>query len=387
MRRAVFLTNFVPPYRIPILEELTRHIPEFRVLVSVPMEANRCWRVNANGIEVIQQRSISFRIRQRYQSGVVDEGYLHIPYDTLFWLRRLRPEAILTGEMGSRTVQAILYRELFNNRSRVIVHADVAESTELNRGKMRSYLRRWILRHADAVIVNGASGERYIRSLAQTEEKIFRVPYTTDVVVFAAAARKRHPKAPVRNLVYVGRMVEGKGLRVFAEALAMWAQKHPERLIRWTLVGDGPLRHELESLEKPANLEMHFTGPMTYAHMPEVYAKEDVLVLPTFADTWGLVVNEAMAAGLPVLGSLYSQAVEELVEDGATGWTFYPDDLCQVYNALDRAMRTQPDQLAVMRDEARKRALQLTPEVVAQRLLGVMLYAGKTIKTKDKDKQ
>ena len=53
--------------------------------------------------------------------------------------------------------------------------------------------------------------------------------------------------------------------------------------------------------------------------------KVGVLVFPTLADEWGLVVNEALAAGVPVLGSLYSQAVEELVRDGENGWTFRPD--------------------------------------------------------------
>ena len=56
--------------------------------------------------------------------------------------------------------------------------------------------------------------------------------------------------------------------------------------------------------------------------MAEVYAKASLFAFPTLADEWGVVVNEAMAAGLPVLGSIYSQAVEELVEDGVSGWVF-----------------------------------------------------------------
>ena len=61
-----------------------------------------------------------------------------------------------------------------------------------------------------------------------------------------------------------------------------------------------------------------------HERMAEVYAKASLFAFPTLADEWGVVVNEAMAAGLPVLGSIYSQAVEELVEDGVSGWVFRP---------------------------------------------------------------
>jgi len=61
-----------------------------------------------------------------------------------------------------------------------------------------------------------------------------------------------------------------------------------------------------------------------------------------------------------------------LIEDEVTGWTFYPDDPGQIYDALNRAMQTMPDRLALMRDEARKRALAITPEVIAEKILQVV---------------
>jgi glycosyltransferase involved in cell wall biosynthesis len=87
-----------------------------------------------------------------------------------------------------------------------------------------------------------------------------------------------------------------------------------------------------------------------------------------------VVVNEAMAAGLPVLGSLYSQAVEELVVDGVTGWTFRPDRQEELLAALDRVFSTPPDSLEQIRIKDREQIQYLTPEFVADRVLDAIHY-------------
>jgi len=279
----VFLTNFIPPYRLPVFKVLASRLREFRLLVSISMEGNRSWRIDTSDLEVIQQHSICLRWRHRYHSGVTDEGYLHIPYDTIPWLLRLHPDVILTGEMGFRTLQALLYRKLLNRRSRVIVHADVSESTEFNRGELRSCLRRWVVHNADALIVNGASGKRYVCSLGNVENKIFIVPYTTDMTSFAATVGRNLPERSVQNIIYAGRLIECKGLTAFSKVLVRWARDHPERLIRWTLVGEGPLQGSLKELERPSNLRLRIVGWVPYEQMPALYAQEDILVLPTFS--------------------------------------------------------------------------------------------------------
>ena len=91
------------------------------------------------------------------------------------------------------------------------------------------------------------------------------------------------------------------------------------------------------------------------------------MVFPTLADTWGLVVNEAMAMGLPVLGSIKSQAVTELIEDGVNGWWFDPTSPRDMDRAVDRALQASGETLARMAERAAARARQLTPEVVAGR--------------------
>jgi glycosyltransferase involved in cell wall biosynthesis len=168
------------------------------------------------------------------------------------------------------------------------------------------------------------------------------------------------------RLLYVGQLIERKGLIPFVSELVRWLEFHPTNKVELTLAGEGPVREQLEDLPLPNNLVISFLGKINYSDLPPCYAKAGIFVFPTLGDEWGLVVNEAMMTGLPVLGSIYSQAVEELVEDGLNGWTFTPDAPPSLHRALDVIMTTSDAHLEEMRIQARRTASKLTPEYAAQ---------------------
>ena len=82
-----------------------------------------------------------------------------------------------------------------------------------------------------------------------------------------------------------------------------------------------------------------------------------------------IAVNEAMTAGLPVLGSVYSQAVEELCAEGETGWPFRAEEPQEMERAIDAALSATPEQLAAMRRAARARVSEWTPARAGAELL------------------
>lgn len=372
VKRVVLLTNFIPPYRLPLYEAVAERVTDFEVLISTPMEPNRSWTPSWKGLNVTVQRNITLQRTWRHPHGFSEPLYVHIPYDTLWLLRKAQPYVIISGEMGLRTLQALAYHK-FNPKSKLILWATVSEYSEQGRGWLRERLRRWLLPQTDAIVVNGKSGARYVRQFGIAEEKIFFAPYTTDISPFVSIPLVRDPHLAYR-LLYVGQLVPRKGLEPFLSVLARWAETHPERSLEFWLVGDGPLRANLERQVLPGNLSLRFLGNVPYAKLPEIYAQAGIKVFPTLADEWGLVANEAMAAGLPVLGSLYSQSVEELVVEGVTGWTFRPDDAEEMHAALERSLSTPIEVLAEMRREARNAISHLTPDFVADRLLEAIRY-------------
>lgn len=373
VKRVAILTNYVSPHRLPMYQAVARRVSELQVFISTPMEANRSWQIDWGGLNVTVQRNLTLKRTWRHPQGFSEPLYVHIPYDTLWQLHQYQPDIIISDELGMRSFQATLYRK-FHPKTRLIIWAALSEYSEKGRGWLRHMLRRIILPQADAVLVNGNSGKRYICNVfGISEEKIFFSPYTSDISPFLAIPLSKKASATNR-LLSVGQLIIRKGLLPFMNTLAKWGENHPEQNIEFWIAGSGTLQETLAAEPMAENITVKFLGDIEYQKLPEVYAEGGIFVFPTLADEWGVVTNEAMGSGLPVLGSLYSQSVEELVEDGVTGWVFRPDNQEEIYSALERALGTTEDDLAKMRSMARDRIQYLTPDSVADNILEAIGY-------------
>lgn len=370
MARVALLVNFIPPYRVSLYQALQERVGQLKVFVSTPMESNRGWPVEWEALDVVIQRNLTVRKRWRDRAGFTDAGFVHFPYDTLAQLRRFKPDVIISSELGLRTVLAALYKQTHRG-VRLIIWATLSERTEMNRGRLRNRLRPWLLERADAVLVNGTSGARYVEHLGVPAQRLVMAPYTTNLAAFRRTA-PRPPAGDAIRLLFTGMFVERKGVLPFLSALQRWAVDHPQRCISFDIAGDGPLRAVLTRFETAPNLTVTVLDAVPYDGLPALYASADVYVMPTLADEWGVVVNEAMAAALPVLGSCNSQAVEELVTEGETGWTFQPETPDSIYAAIDRALLISPHDRARMGRAACDRVFQLTPDIVAARIAGAV---------------
>jgi hypothetical protein len=362
--RVVALTNTLPAYRAATLARLAKAFPGFCVLTSSARSPQEL--AADRGVEATRQislRTIVIRREIEHPGGFTQPFDVQVPYDVICKLLALRPTVMLASELGARTFQALIYRLIFRS-SRIIMHADLSEDSERAFGRVRAWLRRFLLARADLVVVNGQSGARYVLESGGRHDKIVVIPYATDQT-FLDAVPRATPDRPARALLYVGRLIESKGLLALLEALVRWCDRHPATQIQFTLIGEGPLRVSIENARRPANLTLTAPGAVAYDALPEHYRRADLMVFPTLSDTWGLVVNEAMAMGLPVLGSVKSQAVTELIEDGVSGWRFDPTSPQDLERAVDRALEASGETLAGIAARARSRARQLTPEAVA----------------------
>ena len=372
--RVVLLTNLIAPYTLPVWRELSRSVGSVHFLFSTAMHADRGWVPNCDGLNVRIQRSLSTIMRRQQAAGFTDDVPVDFPYDTLLWLRRLQPDVVISAQLGFRTLQAVFHRLCINRKSRLVIWADLSEHTERGIGRFRTAIRRFLLHAADAVLVNGSSGARYVGQLGVSSKRIIQAPYTTDMTSFESIPLTRELSA-VRRFLYVGQLIPRKGLETFLNSLSRWVATHPKQSCEIWFVGDGPLRNSLEQFPLPPSISRKFFGKVPYTELSKYFAEAGVLVLPTLEDTWALVVNEALASGLPVLGSLYSQAVNELVRDNVNGWIFRPDNPESAQDALSRVFATSSERLYQMRGQARKSITHLTPAFVASRFVQAIQIA------------
>ena len=368
--RVALVTNVIAAYRFPELRELNDRLDAFAVLVSRHDLEDNLAKGRADDLDVRLMKSLSWRQVSRHPAGYVVASRVFVPISLLGQLRSFSPHVVISTELGVRTLLCGLYR-LTTNACRLIIHADLSERTEAGRGRLRTLLRRWLIKLADAVITNGCSGVRYVTRLGADPAHVFVVPYSTNAALFGTRSRDRGTVGR-RRLIYVGRLLAGKGLLAFCRALADWCRAHPDIKVEFVVVGDGELRDAMIGEQMPPNLALVMAGVVAYEALPDFYSRADIFVFPTLGDTWGLVVNEAMVSGLPVLGSEHSQAVQELVEDGHSGWRFLPEQEGALKAVVARALSTSEDLLHSMGANARERALTVTPEAVADRMLKVI---------------
>jgi glycosyltransferase involved in cell wall biosynthesis len=373
--RVALVTNVIAAYRLPELRKLSACVGALAIFVSRQEVEDNLAKAQADGLDVHLMQSLSWRQASRHPAGYDAESRVFIPLTVLSQLRTFSPDVVISAELGARTLLCGLYR-LIASDCRLIVHADLSERSEAGRGRLRTLLRRWLLRMADAVIVNGRSGARYLARLGVDPAKIFAVPYSSNAALFGTRQRSRSSPGR-RRLIYVGRLLPAKGLLSFCKALSDWCRSRPDAQVEFVVVGEGELRGPLAREAIPVNLKLVMTGAIPYEVLPDLYSRADVFVFPTLGDTWGLVVNEAMVSGLPVLGSEHSQAVQELVEDGWSGWRFFPEQEAGMRAAVERALSTSEEALESMGANARIRALALTPDTVAASMLKVIEFAAR----------
>ena len=159
------------------------------------------------------------------------------------------------------------------------------------------------------------------------------------------------------HLVAIGRLTEQKGFSLLIAAMSLAVPSHPG--LRLTLVGDGPLRPEIESQIAANGLldNVTLTGWQDEVGVQRALAAAQALIVPSFAEGLPVVVMEAMAAGRPVIATAIA-GVPELVVPGLTGWIVPAGDALALAEAIAALASTPPDRLATMGKAARARVFE-----------------------------
>src|SRR5208282_5109155 len=206
-----------------------------------------------------------------------------------------------------------------------------------------------------AFLAAGKSSAYYLRQLGVPEERIFFAPNAVDTEMFSKLAerarrdelqvRSRH-FLPSRYFLYLGRMIEAKGVFDLIQAYAR-LDDAIRRKVGLVFVGDGPGLTKLKDQAaeiSPGTVQFH--GFVHREELPEFYALAEALIFPTHSDPWGLVVNEAMACSLPVVVTTVAGCTLDLVQNGWNGFVVPPSNASQLAIAMenlasDSALRVQ----------------------------------------------
>src|SRR5271165_7127559 len=309
--QVALLTNMIAPYRIPQYSVLG---DQFDLLIlHGGKEANRgSWgnsEDHLSNARVVRAWGWQIPFEQKLNGKVYNERLFHITPGFIWHLLRSRPDAVISNELGFRSVVALAYGKIF--RKPVWIWWEGTRHSERNIDPLRKALRKIVTFWASRWITSGASATEYLLDLGVKREKILQSQNSVDEELFQAAVEPAWLLHPRPVVLYVGRFIELKGVRLLLEAAATLQRAGLEFSL--LLVGEGREKPALELYAAELGLKnVHFQPAQPPEKMPSVYRSADLLVFPTLQDVWGFVANEAVLCGVTVLCSKYAGCATEL---------------------------------------------------------------------------
>lgn len=213
----------------------------------------------------------------------------------------------------------------------------------------------WYLNSAiDVLWVAGERQRQFAHRLGYTGDRCWTGYYACDWPAFAQVYEDRTTE-DASTFLFVGRYVRAKGIETLVEAYQEYRRRHAHA---WKLicVGTGDLQHLLD--ETPGVIDAGFVQP---DNLPSVLRDATAFVLPSRWEPWGVVLQEAAAAGMPLICSEACGAGVHLVQDGYNGYTFETANAEHLALGMDRLANKNEDELATMGDRSHQLSKQYTP--------------------------
>jgi glycosyltransferase involved in cell wall biosynthesis len=353
------VSNSITPYRVHLHRLIAAGIPELRLhtlithgigdfdwQVNLPQEIHAA-NVSAPGehpldnplrrplVEISKGAQLVRYFKENNVRAAVLNGYRYISYFRLMdYCYRHQIPFFLRSDSNIRSETKLTYLSQISKR----------------------LIYRWWMKRAAGIFSMGELGDQFFVKYGADPRRLYRVPYWPDFEAFARVdevALQRFQRTfglnrSRRYLMYSGRLTGIKRVDLLIDAFASIAGERPD----WDLliVGDGVLGDELRRrVPEALRSRVVWTGFLDGPDLALSYQAADVLVLPSDFEPWALVIQEAMAAGLPVVASDVVGAAHELVTDGVSGRIFTAGDCSSLRQALEDV--THPDRTATYKQQ------------------------------------
>ena len=313
MKKVLFLTNYPSPYRVQFFDELGKYM-DVTVLFSERKEdkthRSADWYVSGEG---------RFQAVQLNRTAMIRGKDLCL--DVTRWLKKDWDAIVLCGYSSPTIMAAMIW--LWTHR--IPFYMEVDGGLVRQESGAKYLFKKTLVSTASWWISSGKQTTAYLTHYGAKADAVYHYPFTSlwerdilptlPTVEEKQRLRQKLGMEEEKIALYVGRFDPKKGMEELLQAAA--------RLDRQTgvyFVGGEPEEKHLDFCRENNVTNVHFVGFTKKEALADYYKAADVLVLPTWSDVWGLVVNEAMSFGLPVITTDKCVAGMELVENGVNGY-------------------------------------------------------------------
>lgn len=303
--KVALVSNIPAPYRVPIFKLVAKEMGEnFLVIYCARLEPNRQWDLTP------------FEFNHTYlkESYFVSRGvYIHNNLDVIKILQKFKPDVVITSGFNPTHLYAWGYTLVTGS-----VHVPMTDGwivSERNLGVGHRMVRKLIFRTSRAFIGASKHSLNLYRSYGLPDSVLFQSHLCIDNDKFIHYSFNRDR---IYDLMFSGQIIERKIPEFFVNVVRIVKNLHGK--ISVLVIGDGPLKDSFLNSLKELGVEVIYPGFISQSQLPSYYSQAKILLLTTKNDAWGIVANEALASGTPVIMTPYAGAANDLVINGKNGF-------------------------------------------------------------------
>lgn len=359
--KILFVTNFPSQYRVKFFNELGK-VCDLTVAYERERALHRDEKWQGGKNESFAEIFLKLRPKGTSQSygSAIAKLIKNQEYDSI----------IFGGYSSPAVMRAIAYCR----RHKIRYYIEFDGCFNKKDAPVKRMLKKYLLKKAVGCFVTCKETRQYLHGMGIPDEKIFGYPFTSvcqrDILsVPSASAEKREIRRQLGLpdgilLISVGQFIHRKGFDVLLRALP-----RVERDVSVMIVGGEPTEEYLSLCEQEKLTNVKFMPFLAQEELFRFYRCADVFVLPTREDVWGLVINEAMACGMPVISTDRCIAAEELIAPGRSGMIVPAENEEALAGAINTVLNCD---LAEMGKESLTVMREYTIEKMAQRHIEVL---------------
>ena len=287
------------------------------------------------------------------------------------WVNKFKPDVVnLPGYYEPAMNLVLFYCRL--KGIKVVISADSTEGDNPNVW-WREALKRFVVTKAQGFFCYGSKSAEYIFKLGMKPKHILvannavdnqRVESVYNAAIFDRKNSKEAYNLRKYNFIYVGRLISVKNLDNLLAAYKPLADTE------WGLIilGDGSEEEKLKQYVADNHLDgVKFIVGQAWYYVPKILALGDVFILPSYSEPWGLVVNEAMACGMPVIVSNKCGSAFDVVKENQNGYTFDPYKVEELTNVFNKFVE-ESDKIVPFGKKSKEIIKRFSPEQVAEEM-------------------
>lgn len=370
MKMLIIHQFFWAHYKAKIYTELQKVIdkhPNDELLV-LQTALNEFTRAKIGNIDYsIHQYNVKILFEDFYENTTIWQRVKK----SIYWITQFKPDVInLPGYYEPAMNIVLFYCRL--RGIKVIISADSTEGDNANIW-WRESIKRFIVSKAQGFFCYGSKSAEYIYKLGMKPKHILvtnnsvdnvKVETVFDEAILHRESSKQGFKLRKYNFIYVGRLIAFKNLD------NLLAAYKPLNNTEWGLIilGNGSEDKKLKKYVEDNDLSgVRFIEGQEWFDVPKILALADVFILPSYSEPWGLVVNEAMAAGLPVIVSNKCGSAYDLILENKNGYTFDPYNVEELTSVFNKFVKN-PSIIEPFGKKSKEIIKRFSPEQVAQEM-------------------